>query len=322
MASCESALPLHEESHRSLVALPPQTFDETLSVATARATESACRNIWATEIGFDGKREEYFIPTPEVTEGIPVYVYVPSDLEASPPIVVYFHGGGFVLGDRLAAETTCKTLATEARCIYVNVEYRLAPEHKFPAGLDDSCLVTKWVLENRVKIGGDASSKVGVSGDSSGGQIAASVAHEVPGLSFQILIYPRVGAPGDYSLPSYQEFIGGPVISSEMILWFQDKLGEISGDLLPRFSNLLRDKFEHLPPCLFIVAEIDSLRDDSYEYARKLTAAGVHSELVLVKGAIHAFYTKPTFFPQLSGEAYKSTGEFIRKWGCYDNGNI
>jgi acetyl esterase len=319
--------PLHAESRAFLQALLKNNlkrYDELGSIEAARERSRLGSKLGQGEVDFQGKRDEYFVPSPEVKEGIPVYVYVPTSLTPNPPILVYCHGGGNVVGERLSVESTCQTLAKGAGCLVVNVEYRLAPEHKFPAGLDDACQVSRWVLDNKTLIGGGAASKVGISGDSAGGQIASGVAHDVPGLAFQVLIYPHVSARGDRSLVSFQEYKFGPVLHRDLIDWFENQMGDIRDWRHPRFANILRDKFDHLPACLFIVAECDPLRDDSYEYAKKLTAAGVHNELYLAKGAVHAFYTLPGIFVELCQEAHARTIEFIKQWGTAtpDNSKI
>jgi len=316
-----SAQPLHDES-RNFINAVQERYEQMATIEEARESCCASSKFGAVDVDFAGRRDEYFIPSAEVKNGVPAYVYVPEKVEANPPIVVYYHGGGNVVGERVNVESTCKILAKGAKCIYVNVEYRLAPEHKFPAGLNDACDVAKWVLENRKKIGGGPQSKVGVSGDSAGGQLAASVAHDVPGVSFQILIYPHVSARGDRSLPSFQEYKNGPILQHELMDWFENLMSDVSEWRNPRFANLLRDRFDYLPPCLFIVAQCDPLRDDSYEYAKKLTKVGVYNELHLAEGAIHAFYTLPAIFPKLCEAAYDRTIEFIKKWGTTESSKI
>lgn len=260
---------------------------------------------------YDGKRTEIFIPSKEVSDGIPVYVYEPRSKPPDATIMVYFHGGGNVVGSRDQVDYTCKMLSSNAQCIVVNVEYRLAPEHKFPAMMNDGETVTRWVLANRTTIGGTKKSKVGVSGDSCGGQIAASVAHVVPGLKFQILIYPLLNGSLRES-PSRNEFREKDLDTfmtciEQVVVEKKDDLND------PRYAIIQNKKFDHLPPTLFIVAELDALRDDSYDYAKKLTDAKVENEVFLSKGAIHGFYTQPGYFVELCRESYSKTVEFIKK---------
>lgn len=318
MSFFDTPQPLHPESRAFLEAVSKMNlrpYNELATVEEARTRSERASRLGDGDFQFDGVVEDIVVPQQQVAEGIPVSVYRPSNVVAHPPIVVYFHGGGNVVGSRKTVDCLCKILSNGAGCIVVSVEYRLAPEHKFPAGIDDSCGVTKWVTENRVKLGGSEKSKVGVAGDSAGGQNAASVAHDVPGLSFQILVYPHVSARGDRSLKSFQEYDKGPVLPRDLIDWFENLMGDKKDWKNPRFANLLREKFDHLPPALLVVAECDPLRDDSYEYAKKLTAAGVHNELYLAIGAVHAFFTLPGIFPELCKAAHGKCIEFIKQFG-------
>nr|KAG5704451.1 hypothetical protein BaRGS_024306 [Batillaria attramentaria] len=147
-----------------------------------------------------------------------LHVYKPADVSRVPAIWVYFHGGGLVVGSRNSYAPMLKLLASRARCMVVNVEYRLAPEHKAPAAFDDCRAATRWVLQNKTRIGGDAGSQVGIGGDSGGGHLATSVSHDVKGLAFQILVYPIT----DLSLraPSYAEFESTPGLNTDLVRWF------------------------------------------------------------------------------------------------------
>ncbi|ELT91050.1 hypothetical protein CAPTEDRAFT_223437 [Capitella teleta] len=314
------SLSLHPESKiiLNLRASKPgaKAYYECDTVNEARAAHDAVfANIGPLCDAFEATTRELFVPSPQLIGGIPIDVYTPREVSADPAILVFYHGGGLVVGTRRSTQLACMHLAQAAKCIVVNVEYRLAPEHKFPAMIDDACCVAEWVKANKVLLGGSERSRIGVAGDSGGGNIAASVCHECTGVNFQILIYPHVSARGDYSLPSYQEFIDGPLLDRKLLDWFVNLMAEKTDWANPRLAPLLREEFSHLPPALFIVAEIDPLRDDSYEYAKKLSAAGVHSELHLAKGALHAFYTVPFVCKELTREAYAKTVDFIHKFG-------
>jgi acetyl esterase len=206
-------------------------------------------------------------------------------------------------------------LSSLAGCIVVNVEYRMAPEHKFPAMMNDSYDSVRWVLANRSLVGGTSKSKVGVAGDSAGGQNAASVSHNVPGLDFQILIYPWLNIGGDTSnLPSHQQLKDGPLSMEGLVQWIMTLLVEKKEDLIdPRLCLFRNEKYDNLPPTLFIVAEYDPLRDESYEYSKRLTAAGVDSEVFLSKGAVHGYFTAPGAFAELCSQSYAKAVEFINK---------
>nr|KAG5702352.1 hypothetical protein BaRGS_002134 [Batillaria attramentaria] len=177
----------------------------------------------------------------------------------------------------------------------VNVEYRLAPEHKAPAAFDDCRAVARWVLQNKTLIGhttaegGGAESQVGIGGDSAGGQLTACVSQDVKGLAFQILVYPVT----DLSLtaPSYAEFYDTPGLNTKSMEWFiKQFLANEDQRKDPVVCPCLRPSFKGLPPALVIIAELDPLRDDGLAYAEKLKEAGVPTELLLVRGAAHAFF--------------------------------
>lgn len=261
---------------------------------------------------YDGDRSELFVPSSEVPDGIPVFVYRPRSAPSDATILVYFHGGGHIVGSRDQVDDTCKMLSSQAQCIVVNVEQRLAPEHKFPAMMNDAETATKWVIANRTTIGGTEKSKVGVSGDSAGGQIAAHLCNVIPGIAFQILVYAHLNGSND--LPSRTEFRDDNFANDKTMAWMESMVMEKKEDLSdPRYSLLSNEKFDHLPPTLLIVAELDYIRDDSYEYAKKLTAAGVENDVFLSKGAIHGYYTHPGFCVELCRESYAKAVEFIKR---------
>jgi len=293
--------------------------EESNSIEKLRTTLDAVAKAGLVGVAkdYEGTREELFADSKEVDGGIPVYVYKPKLVaheSDSVPILVYFHGGGNIMGSRDLVDDTCKMLSSQAGCIVVNVEYRLAPEHKFPAMMNDGYDVVRWVLDNRSLVGGTSKSKVGVSGDSAGGQIAASVSHQVPGVDFQILIYPWLNVGGENNLPSHEEFKNGPLSMEGLTHWILSLLVEKKEDLLdPRLCIFRNEKYDHLPTTLCIVAEFDPLRDESNEYSKRLTAAGVDSEVFLAKGAVHGYFTAPGAFVELCSQSYAKAVEFINK---------
>jgi len=200
------------------------------------------------------------------------------------------------------------------QCVVVNVEYRLYPEADLLQPFDDAVCVTEWVQKNLQLIGAGPHSKVGVGGDSAGGRIAASVAHDVTGLAFQILVYPNVGSWQDI-FPSYEEFRDGPILTKEMIAWFTVQSGNKFSDAHPRCSSLHRPGFNNLPPALFIVGEMDPLRDESYAYRKLLQDDNVYTEMLSLKGVIHAFNSYPVFFRENCKLSYQTTADFIIKFG-------
>jgi acetyl esterase len=215
----------------------------------------------------------------------PARLYRPAS-EGPHPTVVYLHGGGFVIGDLDTHDQTCRRLCVDVDAVVLSVDYRLAPEHPFPAGVQDAISATRWAAEQG--LGGDA--RLAIAGDSAGGNFAAVVAHTVPELlTAQLLIYPAVDAFGDY--PSRHDNESGYGLEVADMLWFHDHYtggADIAPDD-PRFSPLRADSFEGQPPAVVAVAEFDPLRDEGVAYAEKLAEAGVPVDLASYDGMIHGF---------------------------------
>ena len=233
------------------------------------------------------------IPGPD--GDVPVRVYTPRDVGGEKlPILVVYHGGGWVIGDLETHDNQCRYLSNEADMIVVAVDYRLAPEHKFPAGVNDCINATEWVIANAETLGGDAS-KVAVTGDSAGGNMAAVVAQQLKGkIRFQLLVYPAT----DFSetvYPSREEFGGGEYfLSMEDMAWFGGLLVNEPSDLLGETASVMaRKDLSGLAPALTITAGYDPLRDEGKAYADRLREAGVSSEYKCFDGTIHGF----TLFP-------------------------
>lgn len=234
--------------------------------------------------------EDRKLPGPDA--GIPVRIYTPAG--SGPfPVLVYFHGGGWVLCDLETHDPVCRSLANAARCIVVSVDYRLAPEHKFPAALDDCYAATQWVMNNATLINGDPT-RVAVGGDSAGGNLAASVALMArdrggPAIIFQLLVYPVTDyyTPGT---PSYQQNADGYFLTRDDMVWFWNHYLNGEADAANPYACPLRAaSLADLPPALVITAEFDPLRDEGEIYAARLRAYGVAAELVRYDGMIHGF---------------------------------
>jgi acetyl esterase len=225
------------------------------------------------------------LTVPGAGEGRPARVYRPAT-EAPHPTVVYLHGGGFVIGDLDTHDQTCRRLCVDTAAVVLAVDYRLAPEHPFPAGVEDAIAATRWAAGQR--LGGDA--RLAIAGDSAGGNFAAVVAQTVPELlSAQLLIYPAVDAFGDY--PSRQENESGYGLEVADMLWFHENYtgGADVAPEDPRFSPLRADSLTGQPPAVVAVAEFDPLRDEGVAYAEKLAEAGVPVDLASYDGMIHGF---------------------------------
>ena len=229
-------------------------------------------------------------------EGVPVRVYRPttaSDL----PVLVFLHGGGWVIGDLDSHDPVARELAGQAGVIVVSVDYRLAPEHKYPAAVDDSVAVTRWVLDHAGELGGDPA-RVAVGGDSAGGNLAAIVAHELRGrLAFQLLVYPAVEMT--MSFPSIEENGEGYFLTKGAMEWFVGHYLDGTGADRhgPRLSPLKNTDWSGLPPALVITAEFDPLRDEGEAYAAKLAAEGVPTTLHRYDGQIHGFFSLGALVP-------------------------
>ncbi len=236
------------------------------------------------------KVENFKLPGP--SGGIPVRIYTPAG-ERPLPILVHFHGGGWVIGDLESCDVLCRSLCNAAGCIVVSVDYRLAPEHPFPAAVEDAYLATLWTAENAANLGGDPL-RIAVGGDSAGGNLAAVTAliareRGKPLLRFQLLVYPVTDAACD--TPSYSENAEGYFLTRDAMQWFWNHYARSESDRLHPHASPLRAKdLSGLPPALVITAEFDPLRDEGERYANRLQAAGVPVQFTRYDGMIHGFF--------------------------------
>jgi acetyl esterase len=232
---------------------------------------------------------------------IVVRIYRPGTGDGPWPVVVFFHGGGFVVCTLETHDPYCRALAIEAGVMVVSVDYRLAPEHKFPAGLEDCLAATEWVLAHAGELG---ASRVLVAGDSAGGTMAAVVAlllrdKGVAGVAGQILIYP-VTAHYDPPTASYLEMAEGYGLTRKGMMWFWDHyLTDKSEAADFRAAPLLAASLRGLPRAFVVTAEYDVLRDEGQAYARRLEEAGVDVTHVFVEGMNHGFACSMNEFPFL-----------------------
>jgi acetyl esterase len=231
--------------------------------------------------------EDITIPGP--AGDIPARVYRPS-VGGPLPVVVFFHGGGWVLGDIESHDPTCRSLANRAEAVVVSVDYRLAPEAPYPAAVDDCLAATRWVAANGERLGVDAGA-LAVAGDSAGGNLAAVVSQVArdeggPPIRFQLLIYPATDARMDTA--SCRDNAEGYFLTAADMRWFYGHYAGPGDD--PRVSPLLAPDLAGLPPAMVITAEFDPLRDEGDAYAERLAAAGVPVEHVRCPGMIHGFF--------------------------------
>jgi acetyl esterase len=235
------------------------------------------------------------IPGPQ--GDIPVRIYTPErdDADGDAPfgVLVFFHGSGFVIFDLDTHDHECRLLANLGRVVVVSVDYRLAPEHKFPAAVLDCRAALDWVVEHAGGLGADAS-RLAVGGDSAGGNLAAVVAQIArdeggPPVAFQLLVYPVTDLHGAH--PSRLANGSGYLLTADVMQWFESQYVNDDDERTdPRVSPLLAETLEGLPPALVITAEYDPLRDEGDEYAERLRAAGVPVTLSRYDGAVHGFF--------------------------------
>jgi acetyl esterase len=244
------------------------------------------------------KIEDRAIPGP--AGEIPVRVYRPE--RSGPlPALVYFHGGGWVICSLDTHDVTCRGLANATPAVVVSVDYRLAPEHKFPAASEDCYGATRWVAENAAELGVDADA-IAVGGDSAGGNLAAGVAlmardHGGPRLAYQLLVYPVIDGRMDSA--SYRENADGYLLTRSQMQWFWNHYVRGDADRAnPYASPILARELGGLPPATVITAEFDPLRDEGEAYAARLREAGVRVSHTRYDGLIHGFFSMAALFPQ------------------------
>ena len=243
---------------------------------------------------------------------IPVRIYQPSSTEPL-PIVVFFHGGGWVIGDLETHDGLGHTLASGVPAVVISVDYRLAPEHPFPAAVDDCEAVTTWAAEHASELGGDAA-RLAVAGDSAGGNLAAVVSRRArdaggPAIAFQLLVYPVTDAT--CSSASYRENADGYLLTADSMRWFLDHyLGADRQDKerLADVSPLHTDDLQGLPPALVVTAEFDPLRDEGEAFAERLKAAGVEVEVSRYAGMIHGFWAMDAVFDSAAKALEETVG--------------
>lgn len=208
------------------------------------------------------------------------------------PVIAYFHGGGFVLGGLDSHAHICRELAQRTGALVVSVDYRLAPEHRFPAAVDDALAAVRWIAGHAAALGGDAS-RLAVAGDSSGANLATVTALRCrdeagPPICFQLLFYPGTDVRAQHG--SRRDNAEGYFLTRDAIDWFFTQYLRSDGDQdLPWVSPLRAADLRQLPPALIVTAEFDPLRDEGEAYAARLSQAGVSARASRYDGAIHGF---------------------------------
>ena len=277
------------------------------SLAEARAADLA--DIQASS----GSPEPVFaVSDLTVPDGqIPLRLYRPS-AAADLPVLVYFFGGGWTLGQIETCDAVCRTLTNLVGCACVAVGYRLAPEHRFPAAVDDCAAALRWISSAAVSLGLDAD-RIAVGGDSAGGNLAAVTAltvRDVP-LVAQLLIYPNTRYRADTE--SLQANDDPALFNRQSVDWYWSHyLNSAADGTDPRVSPLLAPDLTGLPDALVITAEYDPLRDEGEQYAARLAEAGVAVEQHRYDGVMHGFFTMSGVLDE-AGQALAQSAAFLRR---------
>jgi acetyl esterase len=247
-----------------------------------------------------GKIENITVPTP--SGGVPIRVYTPVAAGADAmPALIYFHGGGFVIGNIESHDGLCRMMANEGSLRVISVDYRLAPEHKYPAALDDAFAAVVWVAQNAAQIGVDAN-RIAVGGDSAGGALAAICAQMAKArggmaLAAQMLLFP-VTQIGEET-GSIREFAVGYFLEKDTLDWFYSSYLTADADKSdPKISPLRAKDLSGLPPAYILLGGYDPLHDEGMQYADKLRAAGVKVTVADHSDMVHTFIYLQAVLPQ------------------------
>lgn len=246
--------------------------------------------------------EERLIPGPDGEVSLPVRIYFPFGAGESaqpPPVLVYFHGGGFVLCDLDSHDSCCRRLANGAGVVVVSVDYRLAPEHPFPAAVHDAWAATEWVAGNVEELGVDPARLV-IAGDSAGGNLAAVVAMLArdrggPSIAFQVLIYPVVDQRRKSSTASKHTKNG--VLTGSHMQWFTEQYLGREGDRTNVLASPILGDFAGLPPAHVVTGALDPLCEEGEDFAGRLRGSGVRATVQRYDAGFHGFFNLADHLP-------------------------
>ncbi len=290
----------------AMVGAPPHYM---LEPPEAREAMLKARAVFGGDSVAVERVEDITIPGPG--GDIPARVYADSRA-AGLPMLVYYHGGGWVVGSVESHDTACRRLARASGCLVVSVDYRLAPEHKFPAAVEDAGAALEWLAANGAALGGDPA-RLAVGGDSAGGNLATVVAllardNGGPHITAQLLIYPATDL--NFERPSMSEHAEGYILTLEGMKWFWNHyLNDTREADSPLACPLRAESLAGLPRALVLIAEYDVLRDEGLAYAERLKAEGVPTEVIHYDDVIHAFFTM-NVVPR-TNEIVESTGRWL-----------
>jgi acetyl esterase len=266
----------------------------TLSPAEARRLYRERRTYTQPAAPAVAQVRDLMAETPQGTLALRLYRPIASENRTRLPALVYFHGGGWVIGDLDTHDTLCRQLANGSGCAVIAVDYRLAPEHPFPAAGHDCLAATYWVRDHGAQLGIDAA-RLAVGGDSAGGNLAAvvAIAAREAGdlhLACQLLIYPATD--NRRTAPSHASNGEGYLLTRDTIAYFHDHyIPNPAGDLDWRASPLLHPDLSKLPPALILTAGYDPLRDEGLMYSQRLSEAGNQASHICFERQIHGFIT-------------------------------
>ena len=244
---------------------------------------------------------------------IPIRIYTPAG-DGPFGVLMYFHGGGWVIGDLDTGDAVCRMMATAANLVVVSVDYRMAPEHIFPAAVTDCYEATAWARDNMSTLNGNG--KLGVTGESAGGNLSAVMCLKArdesgPQIDFQCLLYPVTDH--DLSRGSYAENGEGYLLETQTMTWFWDQYcPEVSDRSNPHASPIKADSLAGLPPAFVVTAEFDPLRDEGMAYAEALSAAGTTAQAVCYDGMVHDFFATAMVF-ESSQVGFNATVEALKQ---------
>ncbi|THG31509.1 alpha/beta hydrolase [Naasia lichenicola] len=272
--------------------LPGSSVATATDAQIARSSGAAAPELLASILM--GSRPKGISTEDRRTNGIPIRIYRPDHSRASRPLIVYFHGGGFVFGDLRGGDWIAGTVAKQLDAVVVSVDYRLAPKHPFPAAVDDCFAGLVWAADHAAELGADAQ-KIGVMGESAGGNLAAVVAllardASTPLVSHQALLYPATGVEESASRLQNAEAV---ILTAADMKRFGELYGGDASDW--RVSPIRATSLAGLPPAVIVVASHDPLRDDGVQYAAALKQAGVQVSLTEYPAMPHGFLNFPRF---------------------------
>ncbi|WP_327098281.1 alpha/beta hydrolase [Nocardia vinacea] len=283
----------------------PALGTEVLDAAEARRILAARPAVRVDSIPV-GQVEERLVPGPVGAPEVRVRMYWPAEYDADLPVVMFCHGGGFVICDLDSHDQLCRAMSNGVGAIVVSVDYRQAPEHRFPAAAEDAYAVLKWIAAQASSFGGDPA-RIGVAGDSSGGNLAAVTAllardRNGPVIAHQLLVYPMLDPARD--TVSYRENAYGYFVTDDHLRWYWEQYLASAADAdnlyaaPPRAADLSR-----LPPAYVITAEFDPLRDEGEAYGRRLRDADGETVTIRYDGQFHGFFSMADNLPDAKDAA-------------------